>query len=119
MMTVYPMARGTLVNFAAFRAKYDLEHTTLEGPAVQHVSRDEFAQDFDGWEPEAQALIEVRRVGRSLVLVSFELIHKYLQCVPTASRWAVHTVLPLQSFVAESGQAVLLGDAVSNVHSPM
>lgn len=33
------------------------------------------------------------------------------QCVQTFSRWAVPTVVPLQTFV--SGRVVLLGDAVS------
>ena len=59
-MTVYPIARGTLVNFAAFTARYDRENTALDGPAVVDVPRDAFLQDFAGWEPEVQALLDVR-----------------------------------------------------------
>lgn len=62
MMTVYPMARGTMVNFAAFRADYAREDTTLDGPAVTPVSSDTFAGDFVGWEEEVRCLIDVRAV---------------------------------------------------------
>lgn len=54
------MARGTRVNFAAFRARYHLQNTPLDVPWVQDVTPDEIADDFDGWEAEVQALVEVR-----------------------------------------------------------
>jgi hypothetical protein len=93
-MTAYPMARGTLVNFAAFRARYELEGSVLRSgdfiggrgcsisdgtgvmpppdsvllqgsnktvpPMVQIVSKEEFRQDFEGWEEEAATLVDVR-----------------------------------------------------------
>ncbi|OCH96283.1 FAD/NAD(P)-binding domain-containing protein [Obba rivulosa] len=87
-ITVYPIAHGTLINFAAFRARYDLENTTLDAPWVQDVPRDELLRDFHEWEPEVQAL---------------------LQCVQTPSRWAVHTSAPLGAFTF--GRVALVGDA--------
>ncbi|OBZ74163.1 Salicylate hydroxylase [Grifola frondosa] len=87
-MTVYPISRGTIINFAAFRACYDLEHTTFDAPWVQDVPLDELFDDFARWEPEVQALF---------------------QCVRKINRWAIHTSAPLPSFV--SGRVALLGDA--------
>jgi hypothetical protein len=59
-MTIYPIAQGTLVNLAAFKARYDLENTVLEAPWVQDVPQEQFVQDFADWEPEIQALLDVR-----------------------------------------------------------
>ena len=56
---MYPIACGTLVNFAAFRSRYDKENTTFNGDWVQDVSREEFFTDFAGWEPEVHNLIQV------------------------------------------------------------
>ena len=58
-LTVYPISCGTLVNFAAFRSRYDKENTTFNGDWVQDVSREEFFADFSGWEPDVHNLIQV------------------------------------------------------------
>ncbi|KAL1944832.1 hypothetical protein VTO73DRAFT_2452 [Trametes versicolor] len=87
-LTVYPIARGTLINFAAMRARYDREYTTFDEAWVKDVSRDALLGDFDQWEPEVQALFK---------------------CVDRPNRWAINTTLPLPSYT--SGRAVLLGDA--------
>ncbi|KAI0741323.1 FAD/NAD(P)-binding domain-containing protein [Daedaleopsis nitida] len=87
-ITVYPMAHGKLINVAAFRARYDAEYTTYNGPWVHDAPQSEISADFDQWEPEVRAL---------------------LQCADRVNRWAVHTTLPLPSFVA--GRVALLGDA--------
>ncbi|KAI0343322.1 FAD/NAD(P)-binding domain-containing protein [Trametopsis cervina] len=91
-MTIYPMSHGTLINFAAFRADYALEHTLLPHGTVpvQNVSARELEEAFGGWEGELCELVD---------------------CIQTASRWAVQTVLPLPTFVSEHGSVVLLGDA--------
>ncbi|KAI0682373.1 FAD/NAD(P)-binding domain-containing protein [Cytidiella melzeri] len=90
-MTIYPMARGTLVNLAAFRARYELENSVLEtGPMVSNVSKEQFKRDFEEWEDEVQVLID---------------------CLETTSRWAVHVVKPLSSFVSSAGNVAVLGDA--------
>ena len=71
-MTVYPMARGTLVNFAAFRARYEMENTRLDAgsPMVTNVSKEEFRKDFEGWEDEVKALIDVSPFSRCRYPVS-------------------------------------------------
>ncbi|KAI0664557.1 FAD/NAD(P)-binding domain-containing protein [Cubamyces menziesii] len=87
-LTVYPIARGKLINFAAMRARYDREYTTFDQPWVQDAPLDELLGDFEQWEPEVQALIK---------------------SIEKVNRWAIHTTLPLPSFV--SGRVALLGDA--------
>ena len=69
-MTIYPIARGTLVNIAAFTSRYDLEDTPLDGPSVVDVPREEFLQDFARWEPEVQALLDVRPPCSSVLTVT-------------------------------------------------
>ncbi|KAI0630491.1 salicylate hydroxylase [Trametes polyzona] len=87
-LTVYPIARGTLINFAAMRARYDREYTTFDEAWVKDVSREELLSDFEQWEPEVQALFK---------------------SVDRASRWAIHTTIPLPTYTC--GRVVLLGDA--------
>ncbi|RDX50877.1 FAD/NAD(P)-binding domain-containing protein [Lentinus brumalis] len=87
-ITVYPIQRGAMINLAAFRARYDLEYTTFKGPWMQDVPPSEVLHDFDNWEPEVRML---------------------LQSAERVNRWAIHTTLPLPSFV--SGKVALLGDS--------
>ncbi|KAI0923676.1 hypothetical protein AcW1_006568 [Taiwanofungus camphoratus] len=87
-LTVYPIARGTLINVAAMRSRYDLENSTLDGPWVQDALQQDMLNDFRQWEPEVQAL---------------------LQCAQRTNRWAIHTTTPLLSFV--SSRVALVGDA--------
>ncbi|KAK7686301.1 hypothetical protein QCA50_010525 [Cerrena zonata] len=87
-LTVYPMARGTRINFAASRLYWEKENTRFNEPWIREVSRDELLSAFDGWEPEVSAL---------------------LQCTPSLSRWAIHCVRSLRSYV--SGPVALIGDA--------
>ncbi|TFY53781.1 hypothetical protein EVJ58_g9254 [Rhodofomes roseus] len=87
-VTAYPLLHGNLINVAAFRARYDLEGTTMRGPWVVDTTKDELAADFSGWEPEVQAMF---------------------QCVSKLSRWAIHTTERLPTFV--SGRVALVGDS--------
>jgi len=87
-LTIYPISRGSIINFAAFRAHYEMENTTLDEPWVKDVSREVLLKEFSHLEPEVQ---------------------KLFQCVPKCSRWAVHTVAKLPTFV--SGRVALLGDS--------
>ena len=57
---MYPIQRGAMVNFAAFRARYDLEHSAFKGPWVQDVPPGEVVREFAGWEDEVQVLLQVR-----------------------------------------------------------
>ncbi|KIJ98994.1 hypothetical protein K443DRAFT_189327 [Laccaria amethystina LaAM-08-1] len=84
----YPISKGKLVNFVAFKSHHDLENTRFNGPWVCVTESAEFAATFRTWEPEVQALVD---------------------CVERPLRWAIHTVKPLKSFV--SGRAGIIGDA--------
>ncbi len=53
------MAHGRFINFAAFKAQYDLEQTSFDGPWSSNSRKDELVGLFDDWEPEVRALIEV------------------------------------------------------------
>ena len=59
-MTVYPIARGTRINFAATVANFDLENTSFEGPWVEDVPPYDLHDHFSRWEPEVQSLLRVR-----------------------------------------------------------
>ena len=63
-VTTYPIARGALVNVGAFTACYEREGTPFDAPWVQDVPRDALRADFAHWEPEVQALFDVRPPDR-------------------------------------------------------
>ncbi|KAF4610492.1 hypothetical protein D9613_007229 [Agrocybe pediades] len=84
----YPIARGKMVNFVAFKSQHELENSKFNGPWVCPTEKAEFVSFFRNWEPEVQALLD---------------------CVDKPLRWAIHTVKPLKSWV--SGNAAILGDA--------
>lgn len=113
---MYPISCGTLVNFAAFRSRYDKENTTFNGDWVQDVSREEFFADFTGWEPEVHSLIQVCDYPISS---TWSLRHRtgQFQAVQKVNRWAIHTTSPLPSFV--SGRVALLGDAVCHNYNEL
>ncbi|TFK32298.1 salicylate 1-monooxygenase [Crucibulum laeve] len=87
-MIIYPVANGTLVNIAAFRAQLHLANTKFEGPWVTPADPEELLSVFEKWEPHAR---------------------NWLRCLERPTRWAVHTVKPLKSFVTQG--VVLIGDA--------
>ncbi|KIM39554.1 hypothetical protein M413DRAFT_447035 [Hebeloma cylindrosporum] len=84
----YPIVRGKMINFVAFKSQHDLEKTKFNDPWVGPADSAEFLSLFKNWEPEVQALLD---------------------CVQKPLRWAIHTVKPLGSFV--SGNVAILGDA--------
>ncbi|EAU87128.2 salicylate 1-monooxygenase [Coprinopsis cinerea okayama7 len=87
-LIVYPIANGTMVNFAAFYHQPDKVGTVFEGPWVANVSNDELKAAYAGWEPSVQS---------------------WLKFVENPSRWAIHTIEKLDSYVADG--VVLVGDA--------
>ncbi|KAL4249900.1 FAD/NAD(P)-binding domain superfamily protein [Abortiporus biennis] len=87
-ITVYPISRGTQISVTATLANFDLEDTPFDGPLMEDVPQDVILHEFDRWEPEVQALF---------------------QCADTASRWAVHTCPPLDTYVSD--RVALIGDA--------
>lgn len=104
----YPISKGKMVNFVAFKSHHDLENTRFNGPWVCATDSAEFAATFRTWEPEVQALVDVRLY--IYILPSVIQLAQQFQCVERPLRWAIHTVKPLKSFV--SGRAGLIGDAV-------
>jgi hypothetical protein len=59
-LIVYPVANGTMINFAAFYHQPDKVGTVFEGPWVAHVSKEELQTAYAGWEPSVQAWLQVR-----------------------------------------------------------
>ena len=55
----YPICRGTMVNFVAFKSQHDLENSKYNGAWVCCTEKSELINIFRGWEPEVQALINV------------------------------------------------------------
>ena len=123
---MYPVALGTYVSLTAHCADPALEGgaPAREAPWSADVPgaglAREFAQ-FERWEPEVRALMEVRsrviRVrARVCVWVRFSLMEtawagaQAALRVPQVNGWAVHTSPALPSLVC--GNVVLLGDAV-------
>jgi len=84
----YPISEGKFINTVALVSKPELNGTIYDGPLVEAVSRDELLNNFFGWEPQVQTLLNV---------------------MVNPSRWVINSVTSLPSFV--SGRVVLLGDA--------
>ena len=55
----YPISRGTMINFVAFKTQYDLENSKFTGPWVTFSEKSELIKIFRGWESEVQALVDV------------------------------------------------------------
>ena len=55
----YPISRGTMVNFVAFKSRHDLENSKYSGAWVCSSEKSELISIFRGWEPEVQALLDV------------------------------------------------------------
>ncbi|KAJ3975910.1 hypothetical protein EV361DRAFT_945748 [Lentinula raphanica] len=88
----YRISGGKFINFVAFVIQHHLENTKFNGPWMTNVDTGAFASTFAHWEPDVQALVA---------------------CVEKPMQWAIHTVLPMQSFV--SGKVALLGDAAHSM----
>ncbi|TFK51404.1 salicylate hydroxylase [Heliocybe sulcata] len=84
----YPISNGNIVDIVAFTTDTDLEGAPFDAPLVSVVSNEEFVSKFQGFEQEVQDL---------------------LRFVDKPTRWAIHTVTPLPSFVSK--RIALLGDA--------
>lgn len=65
-MIVFPIEHGdtVLVNFVGICYSPDKEGTVFEGKTVEDVSEVELLEQFQGWENEAQQILEVcKNVG--------------------------------------------------------
>jgi salicylate hydroxylase len=104
----YTISKGSMINVAAFVCRHDLEGTAYGGPWVTEADGAEVMAVFEGWETDVRLLIGVSIIIVPRVLQIELRVH---QCIDKATKWAVHTVRPLPSFV--SGNVALIGDAVS------
>ena len=55
----YPISRGTMVNFVAFKSRHDLENSKYNGSWFCFCEKSELINTFKGWEHEVQALMDV------------------------------------------------------------
>ncbi|KAL0955627.1 hypothetical protein HGRIS_001860 [Hohenbuehelia grisea] len=90
-VVAYPISQSQgrkLVNVIAQCSDMSKEGTAFEGPWVTEVTTENVARLFSGWDPEVTVLFN---------------------CFESASRWAIHTVKPLEAYV--SRRVALLGDS--------
>ena len=59
-IVVFPVQKGRFINVVPFYFDRAREDTTWEGPELRDATRDEILKMYEGWEPEVQALLEVR-----------------------------------------------------------
>ena len=104
-MVAYRVSRAGPVNIAAIKTDPSKEGTTFEGPIAVPCSQDEVLSVFQGWEPEAVALLKVRHVVK---LQNQRL--SFTQCLKQPIKWALNALPPLSSFA--KGRVALVGDAV-------
>ncbi|KAF8193699.1 FAD/NAD(P)-binding domain-containing protein [Pholiota molesta] len=89
-VVAYPILQGRVVNVAAYISDLSKEGTKYTGPSFEDVTKEEVIPFFDVWEEEVQ-----------------QLVHN----TQKPSRWAIHAIRPLSSYVSASGRILLLGDA--------
>ncbi|VDC07527.1 unnamed protein product [Peniophora sp. CBMAI 1063] len=87
-LVTYPISRGDFVNVVAFVSHAD-HSERFEGKWVRDVSVEEVRDAYKGWEPD---------------------VEKFLQCIETASAWAIHIVRDIPR--ASRGRIAVLGDAM-------
>ncbi|KAG7095080.1 hypothetical protein E1B28_005868 [Marasmius oreades] len=86
----YPIALGQMMNLVLFDFKKESRGSLYPGRWSEVVDSDQVhtVSSFEKWEPQAQA---------------------WLKCMHNPTKWAVHTVKPLPTFISRN--VVLLGDA--------
>ncbi|TFK47691.1 FAD/NAD(P)-binding domain-containing protein [Heliocybe sulcata] len=89
-LVVYAVSQGKGVNVVAFCSRPELEGTPFEGPMVAIVPQAELLAAFIDFEKDARDL---------------------LLCIENPSRWAIHAMRPLESYISDTGRVALIGDA--------
>ncbi|KAJ7184330.1 FAD/NAD-P-binding domain-containing protein [Mycena filopes] len=86
----FPIKSGEIVNIVAFATDNTVPVGSVQvnGPWVKPVPQQELLARFSGWGPDVMAI---------------------LNHLKTPSKWSIHTLMPLESFVR--GRIVLVGDA--------
>ncbi|KAF9482883.1 salicylate hydroxylase, partial [Pholiota conissans] len=89
-IVAYPILQGSVVNVASYVSDLSKEGVKYTGPSFEDVSKEEFVPLFETWEEEVRLLI---------------------QNTEKPSRWAIHAIRPLESYISTSRNVLLLGDA--------
>ena len=102
----YPIANGKLINMAAPVVRPDQFGTKHDGPMTGECSPQKLLKEFEGWEDDVQALLQVR----CLLVYTESDTHSFDQCVDKALFWVVNELkgLPISTFE----RVALVGDAV-------
>ncbi|RPD62092.1 FAD/NAD(P)-binding domain-containing protein [Lentinus tigrinus ALCF2SS1-7] len=87
-LLTYPISQGRILNVAAVIRVRDQEGDIYPGPWSSVVNRDEYANEFKGWEPDVGEIV------------------KHMD---NAQKWAINVVTKLPTYV--DGRVALLGDA--------
>ncbi|KAF5391213.1 hypothetical protein D9757_003074 [Collybiopsis confluens] len=96
-MIVYPVSKASMVNLVVFHCRPEWQDTPYQGPWSKEVDEQELLNiaHFENWEPE---------------------VRNWLKYVRRPTRWAVHRVKPLPSYI--SGNVALLGTLSAHASSP-
>ncbi|KAF9541153.1 FAD/NAD(P)-binding domain-containing protein, partial [Agrocybe pediades] len=89
-LVVYPISQGQQINVAALVLNPEKKGTYVDGPVVQQSKREDIIRHYQGWEEDVEVL---------------------LKHIPDPSRWSIQYIKPLDSYISQSGRALLLGDA--------
>ncbi|KAG2004822.1 salicylate hydroxylase [Coprinopsis cinerea AmutBmut pab1-1] len=87
-LVVYPLSNGKYTNVVCFITDPSGEGIEYTGPAPSRASQDELKGQYDGWEPEVQAL---------------------LNCIESPTKWVINNLNPIERFAAH--RVFLAGDA--------
>ncbi|TFK18990.1 salicylate hydroxylase, partial [Coprinopsis marcescibilis] len=89
-LVVYPLSNGRFTNVVAFTTDPKSEGMAWpkDKPATGSATQEELREEYKGWEPEVQALIN---------------------CIESPSKWAINNLNPIESFA--SHRVFLAGDS--------
>ncbi|KAH6909781.1 salicylate hydroxylase [Coprinopsis sp. MPI-PUGE-AT-0042] len=87
-LVVYPLSNGRYTNVVAFTTDPDSEGVEWQGPLPSHATQEEMKSQYEGWEPEVQAL---------------------LNCIEAPTKWAINNLNPIERFAQH--RVFLAGDA--------
>jgi len=93
-LIVFPIKSGKIINVVAFATDNSVPVASVEvvGPWVQPVPQKELLDKYEGWGPDAMIL---------------------LNHLKTPSKWFIHQLKPLQTFIR--GKIALVGDAAHSM----
>ncbi|KAH0831257.1 hypothetical protein J3R83DRAFT_13890 [Lanmaoa asiatica] len=105
-LVTYPIAKGTIINVAAVISDPSLTGTLYEGQWVSDASRDEVAEYFNNFEPDARTVVKVTSLRTDQ---PYRTKQHLIKLCEKSSKWALHVVKPLPFCVRK--RVALIGDA--------